>query len=135
MSEIDALNLVLGGEYAAIYAYGIVAAQLTGSEQQRALRVMADHRQQRDMLRAHIIDLGGTPVAAAAIYELPREVNSAKQARDLAGLVEDRLSGQWAGVAAVSEQAALAAAALLAVECSVRATSWVGTAPIWPGAV
>jgi ferritin-like protein len=135
MSEIDALNLVLGGEYAAIYAYGIVAAQLTGLEQQRALRVMADHRQQRDMLRAHIIDLGGTPVAAAAIYELPREVNSAKQARDLAGLVEDRLSGQWAGVAAVSEQAALAAAALLAVECSVRATSWVGTAPIWPGAV
>jgi hypothetical protein len=135
MSEIDALNLVLGGEYAAIYAYGSVAAQLTGSEQQRALRVMADHRQQRDMLRAHIIDLGGTPVAAAAIYELPREVNSAKQARDLAGLVEDRLSGQWAGVAAVSEQAALAAAALLAVECSVRATSWVGTAPIWPGAV
>ena len=134
MGNVDALNVALAGEYATIYAYGIVAAYLTGAEEKRALGVMADHRQQRDKLRDRINEQGGTPVAAAAIYELPGEVTSAKQARDLAGLVEDRLSGQWAAVAAASSGAERTSAALVSVACSVRATSWTGDAPVWPGA-
>ncbi len=133
MSLVDALNVVLAGEYAAIYAYGIVAAHVTGEQQIRALSVMADHRQQRDRLRAQIIDQGGTPVAGEALYQVPSPVTSPKQARDLACLVEDRLSGQWAAVAAASEDPA--AAALTSVQCSVRATSWTGSAPIWPGSL
>ncbi|MEI6231036.1 MAG: ferritin-like domain-containing protein [Actinomycetes bacterium] len=134
MSNIDALNIVLAGEYAAIYAYGVIGAHLKGAEETRALTVMAGHRQKRDQLRAKIIAGGGTPVAAAAIYDLPAEVSTSTQARELAALVEDRLSGQWAGVAAASIDADRATAALVAVECSVRSTSWNGKAPIWPGA-
>ena len=134
MADIDALNLTLSGEYAAIYAYGIIAAHLTGSQEKRALAVMAEHRQQRDRLRASINDLGGTPAAAAAIYELPHDVTTATQARELAALVEDRLSGQWAAVASASKGADRNSAALVSVACSVRSTSWTGEAPIWPGA-
>ena len=133
MSQIDALNVVLSGEYAAIYAYGVIAARLKGAEETRALAVMAEHRQRRDRLRAQIIELGGTPVAGSAIYELPGAVTSAKQARELAALVETRLSGQWAGAAAASTGKERTAAALFAVESSVRSTSWDGKAPIWPG--
>ena len=134
MAEVDALNNALGGEYAAIYAYGIIAAHLTGSDRTRALAVMADHRQKRDLLRDSIISLGGTPAAAAAIYQLPAEVTTAAEARDLAALIEDRLSGQWAAVASVSKGADRNAAALVSVACSVRSTSWTGEAPVWPGA-
>jgi hypothetical protein len=135
MPEVDALNAVLGGEYAAIYAYGVIAAHLTGAEEKRALAVMADHRQQRDKLRAAITEQGGTPVAAAALYELPAEVTSAKQARDLAGLIEDRLSGLWAAAAAAGSGERRTAASLVSINCSVRSTSWTGEAPVWPGAV
>jgi hypothetical protein len=135
MSNVEALNVVLAGEYAAIYAYGIVAAHVTGEQQTRALTGMADHRQQRDRLRARIIEQGGTPVAGEAVYQLPAPVTSPKQARDLACLVEDRLSGQWAAVAAASEDREATTAALTAVQCSVRATSWTGSAPVWPGSL
>jgi len=134
MSNIDALNIALAGEYAAIYAYGVIGAHLAGAEEKRALTLMADHRQKRDQLRAKIIDGGGTPVAAAAIYELPAEVSTPTQARALAALIEDRLSGQWAGVAAAATGSERTTAGLIAVECSVRSTSWSGKAPIWPGA-
>ena len=134
MSELDSLAVVLVGTEAAVYAYGVVAARLTGTQETAATRAMAVHRAQRDRLRARIIALGGEPGAAAPAYVPPFPVDDAKAARRLAALVEDRLAGQWAGLAADTTAAARTSAAQLAQECAVRSVTWSGVAPIWSGA-
>lgn len=135
MSEMDAVVTVLAGTDAAVYAYGLVAARVTGDERHRALSAMAAHRAQRDLLRATITRLGGTPPAAAAAYTPPFDVTDASSARRLAALVEDRLAGQWAGLAGASAATARPAAALTAAECAVRSVTWSGTSPVWAGAL
>lgn len=134
MSEIDSLALVLDGTEAAVYAYGVVAARLTGTQESAAVRAMTAHRSQRDRLRARIIALGGDPGAAAAAYTPPFPVADAGSARRLAALVEDRLAGQWAGLAAATTSSARRAAAQQAQECAVRSVTWSGVAPVWSGA-
>ena len=133
MSEVDRAVLVLGGTEAAVYAYGLVAARVTGAERSRALSAMSWHRAQRDALRARISALGATPPAAAAAYTPPVPVTDAASARALATLVEDRLAGQWAGLAGQSDTAQRTAAATAAVACAVRQVGWSGLAPVWNG--
>ena len=135
MSELESVTLVLAGTDSAVYAYGLVAARVTGSERTRALSAMAAHRVQRDLLRARITTLGGTPPAAAAAYTPPFAVTDSASAGKLAALVEDRLAGQWAGLAAASSAGARSTAALTAQACAVRSVTWSGSAPIWSGAV
>ena len=135
MSEIESLTLVLDGTEAAVYAYGVVAGRLTGSQETAAVRAMASHRAQRDRLRARILALGGEPGAAAAAYAPPFPVGDARAAQRLAALVEDRLAGQWAALAASTTSAARSSAALQAQECAVRSVTWSGVAPVWSGAV
>jgi hypothetical protein len=134
VSELDSLALVLDGTEAAVYAYGVVAGRVTGAQETAALRAMSAHRAQRDRLRARITALGGDPGAAAAAYVPPFPVDDARSARRLAALVEDRLAGQWAGLAASTTSAARTAASQQAQECAVRQVTWSGQAPIWSGA-
>ena len=135
MIEVDSAVLVLGGTEAAVYAYGLVAARVTGAERSRALSAMSWHRAQRDALRARISALGATPPAAAAAYTPPVPVTDAASARALATLVEDRLAGQWAALAASSAVARRTQDALTTQSCAVRCVTWSGTAPVWNGAV
>jgi hypothetical protein len=136
MSEVDGAVVVLGGSEAAVYAYGLIAARVpSGTERSKALSAMAWHRQQRDRLRARVTALGGTPPASAAAYDPPFPVTDATAARRLAALVEDRLAGQWAGLAAASAAAARTQDALTAQACAARSVSWSGVAPVWSGAV
>ena len=133
MSELDATTVVLAGTDAAVYAYGVVAARLSGSERSRALADMTAHRAARDSLVAQVTAAGAVPTPAAAAYELPREVVDASSARLVAALVEDRLAGQWAGLAGQSTAADRTSAATAAVACAVRQVSWSSKAPIWNG--
>jgi hypothetical protein len=129
------MAIVLAGTDAAIYAYGLVAARVTGAERARALTAMAEHRVRRDQLRARIIALGATPSAAAPAYTPPFEVTDAVTARRLAGLVEDRLAGQWAGLAGAATGDDRFLAATLAQACAARGVVWTGASPTWSGAV
>jgi hypothetical protein len=135
VSELDSLAVVLEGTEAAIYAYGLVAAHVGAAAEQQALVTMGEHRGERERLRARITALGGSPAAAAPAYDPPFDVDDAGSARRLAALVEDRLAGQWAGLAAASAPALRTAAALIAQECSVRSVVWSGVAPVWNGSV
>ncbi|MEI8058379.1 MAG: ferritin-like domain-containing protein [Actinomycetes bacterium] len=133
MSELDALAVVLEGTNAAVYAYGIVAARVNASSESQALDAMAVHRAQREYLRERIIALKGTPPAPFAAYDTPIAVTTAELARRLAALVENRLAGQWAALAAASGGLERRASAVTAEECAVRAVTWSGEAPVWPG--
>lgn len=135
MSATDAAVTALAGEQAAVYAYGVVAAQLSGADEKKALAAMAAHRANRDLLLAQLADAGATPSPAAPAYTLPAPVVDAASARALAWLVEDRLAGQWAALAAASDGDRRRSAALVAEACSVRSVTWTGVAPVWSGAV
>ena len=135
MSATDAAVAALAGEQAAVYAYGVIAAQLYGAQEKQALAAMSAHRANRDLLLAQLQTAGATPSPAAAAYTLPSPVVDAASACTLAGLVEDRLAGQWAALAAASDGEQRSAAALVAQACAVRGVTWTGIAPVWSGAV
>lgn len=135
MSATDAAVTAPAGEQAAVYAYGVIAAQLSGAQEKQALAAMSAHRANRDLLLAQLQTAGATPSPAAAAYTLPSPVVDAASARALAGLVEDRLAGQWAALAAASDGEQRSAAALVAQACAVRGVTWTGIAPVWSGAV
>ena len=133
VSRTDALQTLLAGTDAAVYAYGVIAARLTGAERSRALDDMAAQRAARDALAAQVASAGAVPTPAAAAYDLPFAVTDRTTARRLAALVEDRLAGQWAGLAGQSDAAQRTAAATSAVACAVRQVGWSGRAPVWNG--
>jgi hypothetical protein len=133
VSRTDSLQTVLAGTDAAVYAYGVVAGRLSGAELRRALSDMATHR--AASLSAQLTAAGVVPAPAAAAYDLPVPVTDATSARRLAALVEDRLAGQWAGLAAASDAADRTSAARAAVLCAVRQVTWSGRAPVWNGSV
>ncbi len=74
MSVLDALQVTLGDEHAALYTYGVLGARTS----QAATPALYDaltagfrrHRARRDRLRVLVEEAGGDPVAAAAAYEL-----------------------------------------------------------------
>jgi hypothetical protein len=133
-AELERLDDVLDGTDAAVYAYGLVAARLDSAGAARALDAMAAHRGHRDVLRARILALGGTPRAAAPAYTPPFKVEDPATATTLAALVEDRLAGQWAALAAASTVQRRLDSALSAQECATRSVTWSGKAPVWNGA-
>jgi len=49
---VDALQYALASEHAAVYGYGLLAAQLTGADLTEALHALDHHRSTRDQLRA-----------------------------------------------------------------------------------
>ena len=134
MSAVDAMQTVLAGTDAAVYAYGLCAARLSGREKVRALDAMGAHRAARDALVTRLAALQATPSPAAAADDPPFPISDAGSARRLAALVEDRLAGEWAQLGGQLTDKDRAWAGAAAVACSVRQVSWSGIAPVWNGA-
>jgi hypothetical protein len=128
-----ALQDAVKGQDAAVYAFGLVTAQLTGAAASAALAAMADHRVLRDYLRALLVAASASPPAAAAAYDPPFPVNDARSARRLAALVEDRCVGQLAALVGLLPEAQRRAVASAAQLGAVRTVSWSGVAATWPG--
>jgi len=133
----ESLQAALQGEYACVYAYGLVGARLEGDGRDRARADMAAHEASRDRLRAELVARSAVPEPAAAAYDPPFPVTSPVSARRLAALVEDRMALVWsdlvgsaraAGDTAVTEQAVAGVA-----ECAVRSSTWSGTTQAFPG--
>ena len=91
----DRLQLALAAEHAAIYAYGVIGAQLTGDELDWARTADLAHRQQRDAVSDLITTAGATPVTAAPAYRLPKPVTGRAGALVLAVDVETRAAAVW----------------------------------------
>jgi hypothetical protein len=133
VADLSAVQTALAGIDAAIYAYGLCGARLSGDERQAALDAMAAHRGSRDRLRQLLTAAGATPPAAAAAYDPPFAVTGAGSARRLAGLVEDRCAGQLAAAAADLTGDDRLWAAGAAARSAVRQVHWTGAAPVWSG--
>jgi len=133
----ESLQLVLAGEYACGYAYGLIGAQLGGDPREHARRDLADHSASRDTIRRLLLSRSVDPVPAAAAYNPPFVVNTPATAVRLAALVEDRLALVWADLVASARNAGDAEVATLAVAgvaaSAVRSSAWSGTAQAFPG--
>lgn len=124
---------VLAAEHAAVYAYGAVAASLSGTSRVVALQGLNVHRERRDRLRRMILDAGGKPVEAQPAYELPRPLGGAGAVADLAAGVERDIALAYGAlvVAADADERSFAARALQ--DAAVREATWRQEAPRFPG--
>ena len=138
-SSLGALQTALAGEYAAIYAYGVVGGQLAAhaaptSQLDRARAGLDVHSARRDQLIVMIQAAGGAADPGAGGYALPFPVASAASARRLAALVEARCAGNYAQVVVGSVPASSRGASLAWLrDAAVQQSAWTGVAPVLPG--
>jgi hypothetical protein len=137
MSEpVAALQQALGAEHAAVYAYGVLGARLTGAARADATAAEAAHRARRDGLVLRLADTGAdngtdagagagaTPTPASPAYTLPFPVTNRSTALRLAVLVEQRAAAVWRAAVPATTGADRSAAVTALTDCAVRATRW-----------
>ncbi|MEU9116675.1 ferritin-like domain-containing protein [Streptomyces sp. NPDC048483] len=134
-TELTALQAALSAEYAAVYGYGVVGGRISADRRKEAQSAYDAHRAHRDALRRTVRDLGGTPRAAAAAYELPFPVPDAAAAARLAAELEDRLAAVYADLVRAADTTRRMDAAASLREAAVRAVRWRGSSVAFPGLV
>ncbi|MFD7663407.1 ferritin-like domain-containing protein [Streptomyces sp. NPDC059788] len=130
---LRALQSALAAEHAAVYGYGVVGGRIGADRRKEAQEGYDAHRARRDELRRGVRDLGGTPQAAAAAYELPFPVPDAAAAVRLAAELEDRVAAVYADLVRAGDGARRRDAAGALREAAVRAVRWRGSGVAFPG--
>jgi Domain of unknown function (DUF4439) len=130
---VSALQAALAAENAAIFGYGVAGAHLTGSGQAAAKQDWTGHNEARDTLAAMISELGATPVAAQAFYQLPFPVHEKASAMALAAYLEDGVTRAYLGLVAVSDRRLRTFGALAMQGSAERAAFWRGSTQAFPG--
>ena len=132
-SAAGALQSALAAEHAAIYGYGVVGANLTGTMQATATSDWLAHQVARDTLEAMLRSRGAQPVAAAVGYQLPVTVRTPAEAAELASILEDRVATAYLGLVALSTAALRRFGALQVRTAALRAAAWRGSTVAFPG--
>lgn len=134
MSTLAALQAALAGEHACVYGYGLLGAHAADRDLPDVRTAYDTHRARREELAHQVRIRLAEPVAALPAYEVPIEVTDAGSARELAGLLEQRLAVLYADlVTAASVPALREFAAATLVETALLATRWIGTTTALPG--
>lgn len=137
MTPLQALQETLAAEHAAMAVYAFLGAQTSQSGQpdlydalETAYRI---HRRLRDQLTVMVSRQGAVPTPAAAAYELPRAIRTAREKNDAALLVERRIIETY-GQLVESTAGAERRWALVALdEAAVRLLEFRGTPEMFPG--
>ena len=138
MSVLEALQLTLADEHAALYTYGVLGARTS----QAATPALHDaltvayrrHRSRRDQLRILVQEAGGEPVPAAAAYELDGRLLRAPQLQRAARELETASVEQLTALVAQSVGSVREWALTEATWSAVWQLQLGGTAQTWPGA-
>lgn len=128
MTSDQALVDAIQAQDAAVYAYGIIGAHVDGSWTRKARRALQVHRSLRAQWQAQAT----SQVATAASYELPSPVTDPQSARQLAVLVERRVSAVCADLAAASSGPLREQAVMAAMEAATRSVVWGGEPQSFP---
>lgn len=137
MTPAQALQAALSGEHAAVYVYGVLAAQTSRSAEPVLFGLLdaahSSHRTQRDRLIDLIGRLGATPHASAVSYDLPNDAATPAKVRAAAQVTEQRcvdLYGQsvehTVGAQRAWAIAALSAGAVRLVDLGAAADQFPG---------
>lgn len=135
MSRVPAMQAVVAGEQAAVYAFGVIGARLQGTSDEPAARAAWDrHRTRRDQVSAMLVAAGAEVPAAAPAYDLGGPVVTAAAARRLAAAVEQACCAPYADwVAAADRTSERATPARWLSESATAAVSWGGAPIPFPG--
>lgn len=132
-----ALNRLLAGEHAAVYAYPIVIARTRGSRRRQAQAGWARHQQVREALAHRLLSAGVVPVQSEPAYAVSPMPTTAGRAEAFAAALERRLAALDADVVATADVGPAgsdrADAADRLVADARSATSWSGRADALPG--
>jgi hypothetical protein len=80
-----------------------------------------------------ITQLGATPAATQAFYQLPFRVHDTASATALAAYLEDGVTRAYLGLVAVSDQQLRRFGALAMQDAAQRAAFWRGSTQAFPG--
>jgi hypothetical protein len=132
-TAVPALQAALAAENAAIFGYGVAGAHLAGNSLAAAEQDWTRHNEARDTLAVMIRQLGATPAATQAFYQLPFRVHDAASAAALAAYLEDGVTRAYLGLVAVSDQQLRRFGALAMQNAAQRAAFWRGSTQAFPG--
>lgn len=135
---VSSLQSTLAAEHAAVWLYGVLAAQTSQSTEEQLWALLADgftlHRDRRDELELRLRDLDQTPEAAAPAYELPERLGSADERSAAAARIERGCAGAYADLVANSSGQGRGWAVEALTSAAVREVELGGTATPFPGA-
>lgn len=128
MKVEDVLVGLLEAEQAAVYAYGVLGAQLDVARRRLALAAFDAHRVARDDLQ---VLLGARAPGPAPEYDV--RVAGSAQAMALAVRIETDLEGRWRDLVGTTAAPALRGRAVTELQASaVRAVQWRRLAGVRP---
>jgi hypothetical protein len=127
----DAIKAALSGEYAAIYAYGVIGAYLSGSARSLALQAETAHRNLRDQM----LDTVADPPAPAAEYAMAAPVTSVATALAAAAGVENKCTALWRAAVAAAGAEQRQSALTEMINAALRAAAFRRLGGAMPGTV
>ncbi len=98
MSDQQILTEALNAEYAAVYAYGVIAAYASPERTKMVAEYLAAHRARRDATIDALKATGAAVPAPAAAYTPPFPVDNPIPAANLAVTVESDAAVAWRSV-------------------------------------
>lgn len=110
--------------HGAIYAYGVIASQLT--EFDDALNAIARYRIKRDELIEICAELGFTPPPARAAYELSSAITNDASAKAAAALIEESACAHWAAALSYLPNNVALSEAKFLQSCAISSFKWSG---------
>lgn len=129
---VAALQAALAAEHAALWAYGLVAANDPKGASAVATAV-ASHQGSRDVAANLIVQGGATPVGPDPAYTTPNPVTDPASAMALALVIESDCAAAWRSVAGHTDDSTLRGTALSQLtDCAMRMVSWRQAAGITP---
>lgn len=120
----NALILGLRTEFAAVYAYSLAGAQLSGERREAARANEAVHRDRRDAVMAHLTESKVKLPNEEAAYTLPGEAGDAESAAALLGQIEAETTRLWRAVLAETVGADRRAAVAAYSSSAVTLARW-----------
>lgn len=132
LTPVEAWTAVVVGEDAAVQAYGVAGAQLSGAERRAAQAGLDAHRRRRTRAAEAVTAAGGQAPSASEDFALPQRLRRPRVARALLADVDLALVGVYADAAAASIDEDRRWAARTAAECSAAAVSWGAPTQAFP---
>jgi len=137
VTPLEALQITLAGEHAALYVYGVLGGRVSVSaEPELAKKLTAaytTHRGHRDQLMSMIRLANADPVVAEVSYELPNPALLPPQLEQAALLLEERCTAVYADLVASTSGAHRQWAINALSDSAVRQLGFDGQPDPFPG--
>ena len=130
---LAALNRLLAGQHAAVYAYPLIIARAAKNRSDLAWNLWQAHRADRDLLTDRLAGEGAQPVPTEPAYNLGRGPFTTARTVTLAVTIERGLAALAADVIAAATGADRALGADQLVLAARRTASWTGQPLALPG--